>query len=33
VVDLVEHDEVCPPDAIELSVQFVEHLSGPTSPL
>ncbi|SNR68870.1 hypothetical protein SAMN06266787_1113 [Halorubrum ezzemoulense] len=28
MVDLVEYDEVRPADAIELSVQFVERVSG-----
>ncbi|MDB2280134.1 hypothetical protein PM076_17450 [Halorubrum ezzemoulense] len=33
MVDLVEHDEVRPADAIELSGQLVEHVTGPESPL
>ncbi len=32
MVDLVAHDAVRPPDAIELLVQLVERVSGPESP-
>jgi hypothetical protein len=33
VVDLVEHDEVRPTDAIELPVWFAERVTGSESPL
>jgi hypothetical protein len=33
VVGLVAHDAMRPADAIELSVQLVERVSGPESPL
>ncbi len=33
MVDLVAHDAVRPPDAIEMLVQFVERVAGPESPL
>lgn len=33
MVDLVAHDAVRPADAIELSIRFVERVSGPGSSL
>jgi len=33
MVDLVEHEENRPADAIELLIQFVERVSSPESPL